>query len=114
MEGGNGMEIVADPVPMMVDEDGMVRIAGTRVTLDTVIACYKQGESAETIVEGFPTLALADVYEVLGYYLRHQEEIEQYLVQNEREADELRREYEAKYGKQPSRAELEARLQHHR
>jgi uncharacterized protein (DUF433 family) len=103
------LEIVADPIPMAMDEDGMVRIAGTRVTLDTVIACYLQGESAETIVEGFPTLALADVYEVLAYYLRHQEEVDEYLARNDREADELRRAYEAKFGKQPTLAELQAR-----
>ena len=90
----------------------MVRIARTRVTLDTVIACYQQGESAETIVEGFPTLALADVYEVIAYYLRHQEEVDEYLAQNERETDDLRRAYEAEFGKQPSRAELESRRAH--
>lgn len=28
------MEIVADPVPLKVDKRGMVRIAGTRITLD--------------------------------------------------------------------------------
>ena len=105
------MEIVADPVPMAVDEDGMVRIAGTRVTLDTVIACFQQGESAETIVDDFPTLALPDVYRVLAYYLRHQEEVDEYIAHNERAADEFRRAYEAKHGKQPTRAELEARLQ---
>jgi uncharacterized protein (DUF433 family) len=103
------MLIINDPVPMAVDSHGMVRIAGTRVTLDTVIACYQQGYNAEAIVDGFPTLSLADVHAVISYYLRHQEEVEQYLKQNDHKADELRRAYEAKFGKQPTRAELEER-----
>jgi uncharacterized protein (DUF433 family) len=103
------MEIVADPVPLTVDEYGTVRIAGTRVTLDTLIACYQQGNDALAIVEGFPALQLADVYAVIAYYLRHREEVDRYLEQNEREAEEVRRLYEAQFGKQPSLAELEAR-----
>ena len=106
------MKIVADPVSMAIDEHGMVRIAGTRVTLDTVMACYQQGDSPEAIVEGFPTLPLSDVYAVIAYYLRHQEEVNHYLAQNEREAEELRRAYKARFGKQPTLAELEARRVH--
>jgi uncharacterized protein (DUF433 family) len=103
------IEIVPDPVPMAIDEDGMVRIAGTRVTLDTVIACYQQGDSAEAIVEAFPTLSLGDVHAVIAYYLHHQDEVDHYIAQNEQDADKLRRAYESKFGKQPTRAELEAR-----
>lgn len=102
-------EIVTDPVPMAVDEDGMVRIGGTRVTLDTVIARYQQGYTAEMIVESFDTLTLADAHAVIAYYLRHKEEVDSYIAENERAGDELRRLYEAQYGKQPTRAELEAR-----
>jgi uncharacterized protein (DUF433 family) len=105
------IEIVADPVPMAVDEDGMVRIAGTRVTLDTVIACYQQGYNADMIVEGFPTLTLADVHAVIAYYLRHQEEVDRYIAENERAGEEERHAYETQFGKQPTLAELEARLQ---
>lgn len=103
------MEIIADPMPLTVDQDGIVRIGGTRVTLDTVIACYQQGDSAEAIVEGFSTLKLADVHAVIAYYLRHQAEVDRYLVQNQRDAENIRREYESKYGKQPSLAELKHR-----
>jgi uncharacterized protein (DUF433 family) len=103
------MQIVNDPVPMAVDENGMVRIAGTHVTLDTVIACYQQGDNPEVIVDGFPTLSLADIYAVIAYYLRHKEEVDRYLAQNECEADEERRLYEEKFGKQPTRAEFEER-----
>ena len=103
------MEILADPVLMTVDEDGMVRIAGTRVTLDTVVACYQQGDSAEAIANSFPTLALADVYRIIAYYLRHQEEVDHYIAQNELQANELRRAHEQEYGNQPTLAALKAR-----
>ncbi len=46
---------------------------------------------------------------MIAYYLRHQEEVDRYLVENDREADEQRRLYEAQFGKQPTLAELEAR-----
>ena len=103
------MEIIEDPVPMAMDKDGMVRIGGTRVTLDTVVACYQQGDTAEDIVDGFPSLALADVYAVIAYYLRHQEMVDRYIAQNEAEAEKERRAFEAQFGKPPTRAELEAR-----
>ncbi len=108
------MKIATDPVPMTVDEDGMVRIAGTRITLDTVIACYQQGDNPEVIVDGFPSLTLADVHAVIAYYLHHQEEVDRYIAQNEHDADEARQIYESKFGKQLTGAELEARQQHQR
>jgi hypothetical protein len=87
----------------------MVRIAGTRVTLDVVIACYLQGDIAEAIADGFTTLKVAGIHAVIAYYPHHKEEVGRYLEHNDREGDELRRKYEEKYGKQPTLAELEAR-----
>ena len=103
------MEIVADSVPMAVDENGIVRIAGTRVTLDTIIGAYNRGDTPEEIFEGFPSISMADIHSVIAYYLRHQEDVDRYLAENDREAEEQRRLYEAEYGKQPTRAELEGR-----
>ncbi len=103
------IEIVADPVPLTADQNGILRIAGTRVTLNTIVACYQQGDSPADIVEGFPSLSLADVYAVITYYLRHQVEVDRYIAQNEHLAEEVRRELEAQFGKQPTQAELKAR-----
>jgi len=71
-----------DPVPIRVDKGGAVRVGPTRVTLDTVIGSFNDGASPEEIVRRFPTLQLADVYSVLGYYLRYKEEIDQLLHQH--------------------------------
>ena len=64
------MEIIEAPVPMAMDKDGMVRIAGTRITLDTIVGAYNRGDSAGEIVDGFPSLSLADVHAIIAYYLR--------------------------------------------
>jgi uncharacterized protein (DUF433 family) len=62
-----------------VDENGVYRIANTRVMLDSVLAAFHQGHSPETIRQQYPALTLEDVYGSLTYYLAHQEEIDAYL-----------------------------------
>ena len=69
------LAISSEPVPLATRPDGTVRVGGTRVTLDTVVAAFREGASAEAIARRYPTLGLADVYSVLGYYLRHREEV---------------------------------------
>lgn len=103
------MKIIAEPELMTVDERGMVRIAGTRITLDTVVGAYNRGDTPEEIVYGFPSLSLADVYAVISYYLRHREMVDAYIAENHRQAREIMREYEAKFGPMPTRSELERR-----
>jgi uncharacterized protein (DUF433 family) len=73
------LEIAAEPVPLRADADGVVRVGGTRVTLDTLVAAFKEGATAEEIVNEYPSLRLPDVYSVIGYYLRRKDEVEDYL-----------------------------------
>jgi uncharacterized protein (DUF433 family) len=103
---GIAMTIEADPVPMMADERGMIRVSGTRVTLDTLLDHYNQGYSAEHLHTAFPTVPLADIHTVIGYYLRRKGEVDAYLNANRREADEFRRRVEAI----PANAVLRQRL----
>ena len=42
------------------------------MTLDTVISAFNADATAEEIVQQYPSIALADVYSVIAYYLRHQ------------------------------------------
>jgi uncharacterized protein (DUF433 family) len=56
-------------MPLVVSEDGTIRIAGTRVSLESVVHHYEQGASAEEIVLRFPVLRLADAHSCLAYYL---------------------------------------------
>ena len=71
--------VMPEPVPLAADRDGVMRVGGTRVTLDTVVAAFREGATAEEITQQYPSLQLADVYAVIGYYLRHQPEVDDYL-----------------------------------
>ncbi len=83
------LTIHSDPNPFRLDDHGTIRIGKTRVTLDTLIAQFHNGDTPEQIVQNFPTLALADVYSAFGYYLRHQAEVDAYLAARDKEADDL-------------------------
>jgi uncharacterized protein (DUF433 family) len=96
-------------LPLKVDEQGAIRVSGTRVTLDTLIHFYRQGETPEGLYEGFSTVPLADIYAVISYYLAHEQEVDAYLEQGSREADRIRQEWE-ELNPPPTKAELLARL----
>ncbi|HTG34499.1 MAG TPA: DUF433 domain-containing protein [Thermoanaerobaculia bacterium] len=87
-------------IPLYKDEHGVIRVAGTWVTLDSVIYSFQEGSTAEQILEDYPSLGLADVYAVIGYYLRHQEEVDAYLREQSRQAEEVRRQDEARFYRQ--------------
>lgn len=89
--------VTADPAPLASDADGVVRVGSSRVTLDTVVAAFREGMTPEGIVEQYPTLRLAEVYSVLGYVLSHAEAVETYLRGRQRIADDVRRENEARF-----------------
>ena len=103
--------IEAEPIPMEIDSDGVARIGGTRVTLDTVVAAFDEGATAEEIVQQYPSLQLADVYSVIGYYLRRRSEVEAYLQQRQQRASEMRKEKEKRFDPQGIRDRLLARRQ---
>ncbi len=66
-------------------------IAGTRVSLDSVVIAFLDGLSPETIVaECFPVLTLEQAYGAITYYLSHRSEIDAYLKQAETEFEALR------------------------
>jgi uncharacterized protein (DUF433 family) len=101
--------IVDTPIPLKTDIDGVVRVGNTRVTLDTVIAVFKEGATAEEIVSQYPSLMLADVYAVIGYYLQRQPEVEVYLNQRQQAANQVRQQNEARFNQQGIRERLLAR-----
>jgi uncharacterized protein (DUF433 family) len=97
-------------LPLRLTEDGTIRIADSRVSLDSVVQHYKLGASAEQIVQKFPALDLADVYAAITYYLNHEEALEEYLRQQEAEGDEAQKKMESDPQYQKNSAELRARL----
>lgn len=86
---------VSDPIPLVATEDGrVIRVTGTRVTLDTLIGAFKRGATPEEIAQDYSAVSLADVYAVITYYLRHRSEVEEYLARRAWEHAELQRTYE--------------------
>ncbi len=79
-----------ETIPLEVNADGVVRISGTRVTLDTLIAAFSEGATAEEIAQQYPSVPLANVYSVLGYYLRRPSELQSYLNRRRTEAERVR------------------------
>src|SRR5713226_7100532 len=73
--------LTTEPIPLVADGDGVMRVRGTRVTLETILAAFAEGATAEEIAQQYPSVSLADVYQVTGCYLRHPAELEPYLVQ---------------------------------
>jgi uncharacterized protein (DUF433 family) len=87
----------SEPIPLKTDPNGVIRIGKTRVTLDTVVTAFLEGATAEEIAEQYPSLQLADIYSAIGYYLRHQAEVDAYLLERQRLAAQVRQEAERRF-----------------
>ena len=54
-------------------------VQGSRVSLDSVVYGFLDGESPETIRDNFPALSLGQIYGAIAFYLGHEAEINAYL-----------------------------------
>ena len=77
------------------------------VVIYYVLESMEDGATPEAIAQRYPAATLADIYGVLAYYLRHQQEISVYLAGREQKAEEVRKRVE---GKRRDWAELRDRL----
>ncbi|HKC65055.1 MAG TPA: DUF433 domain-containing protein [Pyrinomonadaceae bacterium] len=96
-------------VPLSQDQSGVLRVTGTRVSLDSVIYAFQTGSTPEEIVHQYSTLDLKDVYAVISYYLQNQDEVEEYLAQRQVQRQELRKEIESRFDPNGIRERLLAR-----
>jgi len=103
------LSFATETIPLAADADGVIRVGNTRVTLDTVIAAFSDGATAEEIVQQYPSLNLADVYHVIGYYLRRPSEVAVYLQQRKARSEAARKQNEARFDPQGVRDRLMAR-----
>jgi uncharacterized protein (DUF433 family) len=101
--------ISTQPVPLEKGSDGVIRVKGSRVTLDTVVAAFGDGATAEEIAQQYSTLDLAVVYAVISYYLQHRDEAEAYMSGRQQEATAVRRENERRFDPRGLRERLLAR-----
>ena len=96
-------------VPLALDQAGVLRVTGTRVSLDSIIYAFDEGATPEEIAQAFPTLDLAAIYSVIGYYLQNRAEVKQYLEQRKAQRAEVKKEIEAKFNPHGLRERLLAR-----
>jgi uncharacterized protein (DUF433 family) len=73
------------------ERDGVYLVAGSRVSLDSVVCAFVSGQSAEAITQAFPLLSLEQVYGAITYYLANREDLDRYLVAQQQEFDVKRR-----------------------
>ena len=107
--GEMALTLLAVAPPLRLDDHQVARVGKTRVTLDSVIADFKAGSSAEAIAEHYPAVSLAEVYAVLAYYLRNQDEVEGYLREQAAAEAAARDEVEARFPAAGLRQRLLAR-----
>ncbi|MDT4896170.1 MAG: hypothetical protein QOH25_1247 [Acidobacteriota bacterium] len=96
-------------VPLSQDQAGVLRVTGTRVSLDSIIYAFNEGATPEEIVQQYPTLDLKDVYAVISYYLQNRDEVETYLTQRRAERQELKKDIESRFDPRGIRERLLAR-----
>ncbi|AFY34418.1 DUF433 domain-containing protein [Calothrix sp. PCC 7507] len=91
------LAIALEPTPIETDAYGIVRVAKTRVTLDTVVTAFLEGCTPEEVREQYPSLQLSDIYLVIGYYLRHRDEVNTYLAERQLQANLIQQEAEQRF-----------------
>ena len=63
--------------------EGVLKVGDTRVSLDTVVYHFNNGEDAAEIQDQYDSLSLAQVHAAIAYYLHNKAEVDEYLRQNE-------------------------------
>ena len=71
-------------------------VTGTRVSLDSIVYAFLEGQTAESIAQSFPVLTLEQVYGAITFYLANCPDIDAYLRREEAEFEALRQAWRAK------------------
>jgi uncharacterized protein (DUF433 family) len=72
------------------ERDGGCYVAGTRVSLDSIVQCFNEGLSPEAILGEFDTLTLAQVFGAITFYLENQPAIDAYRMRQKQRFDAVR------------------------
>jgi uncharacterized protein (DUF433 family) len=87
------------------ERNGGLYVAGTRVSLDSIVQCFNDGMSPETILGEFDTVTLAQVYGAIAHYLENQAAVDVYRVRQKPRSERMRQAAE------PLPADLRQRLE---
>jgi uncharacterized protein (DUF433 family) len=91
--------------------EGIYRVAGTCVSLDSIVYAFLEGHTAESIQQSFPLVTLEQVYGAITYYLAHREAIDAYLQEQAAAFETLK---ETLRRNNPPMAQRSAEIKHHR
>jgi uncharacterized protein (DUF433 family) len=95
-----------ETVPLVQLENGAVRVRNSRVTLETIVHRMQMGNTVEEIHDGFPTVSVTQIKEILDWYFDNKAEADEYLQQVEEEGKRLRQWAESQPGYKESREKL--------
>jgi len=101
--------ITPEAPPLHLDDQKVIRIGRTRVTLDALVAAFQRGDTPEEIARNYDALSLGEVYQAIGYYLTHQAEVDSYLEGRRAARSSVQKEVEAQHNPNGIRERLMAR-----
>ena len=84
------MKLASIPTKQYIEQrDEEYWLEGTRISLDSVVYSFLNGESPESIAQNFPLLSLEQVYGAIAFYLANRELVNAYLKKGEAEFQQL-------------------------
>lgn len=95
-----------ETVPLVQLDNGAVRVRNSRVTLETIVIRMQVGDTVEDIHDGFPTVSVSQIREILAWYFDNKAEADEYLRQVEAESERLRQWAESQPGYKEWREKL--------
>jgi len=101
-----------NPLPIKLpeflhDADGEIRVVGHRISIFDVLHLYRDGYTAEMLAALYPTLSLAQIHYVIGFYHENQSPVDTYLDDYRAELDCLQKQATSS----PQNSKLRQRLQ---
>lgn len=92
----NEFQVVS--IPLETNEQGVIRVKGTRVSLDSILhAYYNEGATAEEIILRFPTCTIENIYTIISWALNHPDFVDEYLTAQQNKKDQLEEEIRQQY-----------------
>jgi uncharacterized protein (DUF433 family) len=82
--------------PYVELREGAYRVAGTRVSLDSLVYAFLNGQTPESIAQSFPVLTLEQVYGAITFYLANRSTINAHLRDEETAFERMRQEWLAR------------------
>lgn len=78
------------PDYLTLEPDGHIHLTGHRIGLQDLVYYYNEGYSPEAILDALPTLSLAIIHKVIGFYLEDQVKVDAYVATCDAEMDRQR------------------------